>query len=157
LSQRFTSIAKERLVSSHRPAEESSDEVRKAMEGEKAEVARERKFLQRRAIELLDREDRVRDREVHVDEREQDFARREQELSSRQQDLERQRTLLAQAKPEPTGVRTEPDEAKRDIERRVKIIQQKALELLDREEKVRKRAAELEAMEARLSRDVTAE
>jgi len=39
----------------------------------------------------------------------------------------------------------------------VKIIQQKALELLDREEKLRKRAAELEAMEARLSRDVTAE
>src|SRR5437899_3926622 len=81
----------------------------------------------------------------------------EQELSSRQQDLERQRTLLAQAKPQPTGVRTEPDEAKRDVERRVKIIQQKALELLDREEKLRKRAAELEAMEARLSRDVTAE
>ncbi len=157
LSQRFTSIAKERLVSSHGPGEESSDEVRKAMEGEKAEVARERKFLQRRAIELLDREDRVRDREGHVDEREQDFARREQELSSRQQDLERQRTLLAQAKPQPPEVRTEPDEAKRDIERRVKIIQQKALELLDREEKLRKRAAELEAMEARLSRDVTAE
>jgi hypothetical protein len=39
----------------------------------------------------------------------------------------------------------------------VKIIQQKALELLDREEKLRRRAAELEAMEARLSGRVTAE
>jgi len=38
----------------------------------------------------------------------------------------------------------------------VKIIQQKALELLDREEKLRKRAAELEAMESRLTGKVAA-
>jgi hypothetical protein len=157
LSQRFASIAKERLVSAHGPTGETSDEVRKAMEAEKAEVARERRFLQRRAIELSDREDRARDREVHVDERERDFALREEALSSREQDLERQRALLAQAMPQPPDGRTEPDEAKRDIERRLKIIQQKALELLDREEKLRRRAAELEAMEARLSRGVTAE
>lgn len=157
LSQRFASMANERLVASHRPTGEGSEEVRKAMEGEKAEVARERKFLQRRAIELLDREERVRDREARIDEREQDFVRREEDLASREQDLERQRTLLAQAKPQGPDVRAEPDEAKRDIERRVKIIQQKALELLDREEKLRRRAAELEAMEARLSRGVTAE
>ncbi len=156
LSQRFTSMAKERLVSSHRPTGEASDEVREAMEGEKAEVARERKFLQRRAIELLDREERVRDRETRIDERERDFVHREENLASQEQDLDRQRTLLAQAKPQGPDVRVEPDEAKRDIERRVKIIQQKALELLDREEKLRRRAAELEAMEARLSGRVPA-
>ena len=78
-------------------------------------------------------------------------------LATREQDLDRQRTLLAQAKPQAPEVRAEPDEAKKDIERRVKIIQQKALELLDREEKLRKRAAELEAMEARLAGRVTAE
>src|SRR5256712_11999320 len=77
LSQRFTSMAKERLVASHRPPGEVSEEVRKAMEGEKAELARERKFLQRRSIELLDREDRVRDREARVDERDREFGRRE--------------------------------------------------------------------------------
>ena len=157
LSQRFTSMAKERLVASHRPPGEVSDEVRKAMEGEKAELARERKFLQRRAIELLDREERVRDREARVDERDREFGRREKDLSAREEDLDRQRTLLAQAKPQAPEIRAEPDEAKKDIERRVKIIQQKALELLDREEKLRRRAAELEAMEARLSGRVAVE
>src|SRR5437899_2839176 len=121
------------------------------------EQARERKFLQRRAIELLDREERVRDREARVEERDRDFGRREKDLSTREEDLDRQRTLLAQAKPQAPEIRAEPDEAKKDIERRVKIIQQKALELLDREEKLRRRAAELEAMESRLSGRVTVE
>src|SRR2546428_6033614 len=83
LSQRFTSMAKERLVAPHRPPGEVSDEVRKAMEGEKAELARERKFLQRRAIELLDREARVRDREARVEERDREFGRRDTDLSAR--------------------------------------------------------------------------
>src|SRR5207245_7753882 len=48
LSQRFTSMAKERLVASHRPPGAVSEEVRTAMDGEKAELAREVKFLQRK-------------------------------------------------------------------------------------------------------------
>jgi len=156
LSQRFAAMAKERLVASHRPTGEP-DEVRKAVEGEKAEQDRERKFLQRRAIELLDREERVRDREAKADEREHELAGRADELTTKEQDVARQRVLLAQGKPPAPEVRAEADEAKKDIERRIKIIQQKALELLDREEKLRRRAAELEAMEARLSGRVTAE
>ena len=156
LSQRFAAMAKERLVASHRPPGES-DEVRTSMEGEKAELARERKFLQRRAIELLDREERIRDREGKADEREHELARRMDELTTREQDVTRQKAVLAQTNPPTTPVRGEADEAKKDIERRVKIIQQKALELLDREEKLRRRAAELEAMEARLSGRVPAE
>lgn len=156
LSQRFAAMAKERLVASHRPGE-GSDDVRKAVEGEKADLGRERKFLQRRAIELLDREERVRDREVKNEEREREMSRRGEELSAREKDVERQATVLAQIKPQAPDVRGQADDAKRDIERRIKIIQQKALELLDREEKLRRRAAELEAMEARLSGRVTAE
>lgn len=156
LTQRFAAMANERLVASHRPTGES-DEVRKAMEGEKAELARERKFLQRRAIELLDREERVRDRETKADDREHEQARRTDDLTTKEQDVARQRAVLAQTKSPVTEVQAEGDEAKKDIERRVKIIQQKALELLDREEKLRRRAAELEAMEARLSGRVTAE
>lgn len=156
LSQRFDAMAKERLVASHRPTGES-DEVRRAMEGEKAELARERKFLQRRAIELLDREERVRDRETKADEREHKLAGRIDEVTASEQDMARQKTLLAQAKTPAPDARAQADEAKKDIERRVKIIQQKALDLLDREEKLRRRAAELEAMEARLSGRVTAE
>lgn len=157
LSQRFAAMAKERLVASHRAPSGPSDEPKKAVEGENAELARERKFLQRRAIELLDREERVREREMRLDDRERDLARREEEATSREQDLERQKTLLAQVRPQAPGIRAEADEAKKDIDRRVKIIQQKALELLDREEKLRKRAEELEAMEARLSGRVPAE
>ena len=156
MSQRFAAMAKERLVASHRGPGES-EEVRKTMEGEKGELARERKFLQRRAIELLDREERVRDREAKSDEREHELARRMDELSTKEQDVARQKTLIVQAKTPIPDVRTQADEAKKDIERRVKIIQEKALELLDREEKLRRRAAELEAMEARLSGRVTIE
>src|SRR3989442_800156 len=75
LSQRFTSMAKERLVASHRPPGEVSDEVRKAMEGEEAELARERKFLPRRAIELLERQELAPDREAPVEERDREFGR----------------------------------------------------------------------------------
>jgi len=156
MSQRFAAMAKERIVASHRGPGET-DEVRKIMEGEKGELARERKFLQRRAIELLDREERVRDRESKSDEREHELARRTEELTAKEQDVSRQKTIIAQAKPPILDVRAQADEAKKDIERRVKIIQQKALELLDREEKLRRRAAELEAMEARLSGRVTVE
>ena len=156
MSQRFAAMAKERIVASHRGPGET-DEVRKTMEGEKGELARERKFLQRRAIELLDREERVRDRESKSDEREHELARRTEELTAKEQDVSRQKTIIAQAKPPILDVRAQADEAKKDIERRVKIIQQKALELLDREEKLRRRAAELEAMEARLSGRVTVE
>ncbi len=156
MSQRFAAMAKERLVASHREPGET-DEVRKTMEGEKGELTRERKFLQRRAIELLDREERVRDREGKSDEREHELARRIEDLTTKEQDVARQKTIIAQAKTPMPDARAQADEAKKDIERRVKIIQQKALELLDREEKLRRRAAELEAMEARLSGRVTVE
>ena len=156
MSQRFAAMAKERLVASHREPGET-DAVRKTMEGEKGELARERKFLQRRAIELLDREERIRDREAKSDEREHELARRVEDLTTKEQDVARQKTIIAQAKTPIPDARAQADEAKKDIERRVKIIQQKALELLDREEKLRRRAAELEAMEARLSGRVTVE
>lgn len=157
LSQRFAAMAKERLVASHRPPVDPSDEVRKAHEGEKAELARDRKFLQRRAIELLDREERVRDRGAKIDEREHELALRGEDIAAQEHDLESSRTLLAQLKAPASPEGAETDEVKKEIDRRVKVIQQKALELLNREEKLRKRAADLEALEARLTGRVTAE
>ena len=152
LSQRFAQMAKERLVNSHKPPEAVSGAAKAELETGKAELAKERKFLQRRAIELLDREERVRDRELKIEEREADLAKREEEITAKTASLEKMKAAVAP--PAPTGVNA--DETRKDIERRVKIIQQKALELLDREEKLRKRAAELEALEARLSGRVTA-
>ncbi len=154
LSQRFAQMAKDRLVNSHKPSEAFSEAAKAELETGKAELAKERKFLQRRAIELLDREERVRDRELKIEEREANSTKQEEEITARAAALEKMKVAVAPAPPASAGVNA--DEARKDLERRVKIIQQKALELLDREEKLRKRAAELEALEARLSGEVPA-
>ncbi len=150
LTQRFATMAKERLVNSHKPAEAPAVLPSEGANADaaKAELAKERRFLQRRAIEMLDREEKVRAREIGVQEREGALTKREQELAARQASPAK---VTSAAVPTPDA-----DEARKDIERRVKIIQQKALELLDREEKLRKRAAELEALEVRLSGKVPA-
>ncbi len=154
LSQRFAQMAKERLVNSHKPAEGvTSPAETTEVETAKAELAKERKFLQRRAIEMLDREEKVRAREMGFGEREAALTKREQEIVAREAALERMKV----ATPPASAPAIDADEARKDIERRVKIIQQKALELLDREEKLRKRAAELQALEARLSGGVPAQ
>ncbi len=151
LSQRFAAMAKDRIVASHRPTptqappDEAGD-----LEKAKAQVANERKFLQRRAVEMLDREEKVRDREMALEGREVAVAKREQDLTTKEATLSK---VASTAAPLPADA----DEARKDIELRVKIIQQKALELLDREEKLRRRAAELEALEARLSGNVPAQ
>ena len=144
LSQRFATMAKERLVNSHKPAEAAAAPAGAEADAAKGELAKERKFLQRRAIEMLDREEKVRGREMALEAREVALGEREEQLAAREA-----KTSGAAG---PKAVSTpDDDEARKDIERRVKIIQQKALELLDREEKLRKRAADLEALEARLS------
>ena len=152
LSQRFAAMAKERLVNSHKaapsgPAPATSGE---AGEAAKAELAKERKFLQRRAIELLDREEKVRGREATLEAREAVLQKREQDLAARE-------ASAGKTAPSKAGGSADAEEARKDIERRIKIIQQKALELLDREERLRKRASELQALEARLSNKVPAE
>ncbi len=149
LTQRFATMAKERIVSSHKPSDAAPAAVAPELDTAKADLAKERKFLQRRAIEMLDREEKVRGREMASDEREATLTKREQDLATRQANLAK-----AMAPP-PVAAGT--DEARKDIERRVKIIQQKALELLDREERLRKRAAELQALETRLSGKVPAD
>ncbi len=150
LSQRFATMAKERLVNSHKPPEAAAAgpaATSPDLEAAKAEVAKERKFLQRRAIEMLDREEKVRGREMALDERDTALAKREHAVAARE--ATSVKTGEPARPPSPDA-----EEARKDIERRVKIIQQKALDLLEREEKLRKRAAELEALEARLSANV---
>ncbi len=149
LSQRFATMAKERLVNSHRPAEPAPGPTGQTPElaAGKEELAKERKFLQRRAIEMLDREEKVRAREMTLDDREAAIAKREQEVAARE---------ATAGRPPAAALSPDAEETRKDLDRRVKIIQQKALELLDREEKLRKRAAELAALEARLSGNVPA-
>lgn len=155
LSQRFATMAKDRLVMSHKAQEEPSGAVKQAIDLEKAQLAKERKFLQKRAIEILDQAEQTRDRETKFEERDVALRRREEELAAREEDLKRMKTAVA-APPAADAGKPAVEEARRDLDRRVKIIQQKALELLDREEKLRKRAAELQALELRLAGKVPA-
>jgi chromosome segregation ATPase len=155
LSQRFAAMAKERLVASHKPTAEPSDAAKQAIELEKGQLAKERKFLQKRAIEILDQAEQTQVRQGKLDEREAALQRIEEELAARQEELKKARPAAAPAGP-PGPPKPDVEEARKDIDRRVKIIQQKALELLDREEKLAKRAAELKALEDRLSGKVAA-
>ncbi len=151
LTQRFAAMAKERIVASHRPTPtEGVPEGAAEVEQAKTQLANERKFLQRRAIEMLDREEKVRDREMALEGREAAIAKKEQELGAKE-------VAISRVAAAPAASALDTEEARKDIERRVKIIQQKALDLLDREEKLRKRAAELQALEARLSGNVPAQ
>jgi len=147
LSQRFAGMAKERLLASHRPAEPSPAALQ-ALETEKAQLAKERKFLQRRAIEVLEREEQTRDAAAKLDGRESALRKREDENAAREAELAKGKAEAPTAAP--AAGATDLDAARRDLEHRVKIIQQKALDLLEREERLRKRAAEIEEMETRL-------
>ena len=150
LSQRFASMAKERLLQSHKGSAEPPDAVKQAIDLEKAQLAKERKFLQNRAIEILDMQERVTDREAKIAEREAVLGRRGDELTSREAEIAHAKAVMAQASVPTVAPSETPDDTRRDLDRRVKVIQQKALDLLDREEKLRRRAEELQTLEDRL-------
>src|SRR2546428_5492468 len=97
MSQRVAAMAKERILADHSGPGES-DEVRKTMEGEKGELARERKFLQRRANGLWDHEERGRDRASTSDDPDHELAPPTEDLTTKEQDVARQKTIIAQAK-----------------------------------------------------------
>jgi hypothetical protein len=148
LSQRFAGMAKDRLLQTHKSTLEPPDAVKQAIDLEKGQLAKERKFLQNRAIEILDMQERVAEREAKLVQREEALRRREDELSAHLAELEQTKAMIAQP---PAGEAPDAlDSARRDLDRRVKIIQQKALDLIDREEKLRKRAEELSALEDKL-------
>ncbi len=139
-------------------------------EAMQAEVSKNMRFLQKKALDVLDREEKLRTRENRTDEEGRVLETRAQVLEKKERALEAERDELAAklekikkdneslkaklADAERAGVSTvDVDEWKRDIENRVKIIQKKALDLLDREEKLRKKEEELRALAAQLGVD----
>ena len=107
---------------------------------ERKQLEKDRKMIQRRALDLLDREEKIRDRELALAEEHKrlEESRRETEgLLAR---------IEAERRPE-AGYDVEA--VRREVDMRVKILQEKALDLLDREEKLRKREAELQGVDAR--------
>ena len=97
----------------------------------------DRKYLQNYALDLLSREEGIRDKEAMLEEESANLAKA-------REDLEAVRAEIDAAKSAPPSFDVEA--ARREIEQRVKILQQKSFELLQREEKLRKRAAELDAV-----------
>jgi len=114
------------------PAAGSDDEE------EKKQLEKDKKMLQRRAVELLDREEKVRGREIAL----------AQEIAKVQKARKENEAALAKLEAAKTPApEFDVAAAKREIDMRVKILQQKALDLLDREEKLRKRQEELRKVE----------
>ena len=136
-------------------------------ESQQAEVANSMKFLQKKAVDVLDREEKTRKHEAAIDEREKlvesqfevvegksrsleiDRHEAEQKVARLEAEIGKLRARLAEAE---KGGRPAADLADRDkdLENRLKIIQRKAMELLDREEKVRLQEEELRERAAKL-------
>ena len=103
---------------------------------ERRQLDKDRKMVQRRALDLLDREEKLRAREMEVASDAEYLVRIEKEKEALRGELE------AAKKANPPGF--DPEAARREIDQRVKILQQKALDLLAREERLRKEREELE-------------
>ncbi len=102
---------------------------------DQTQFEQDRKMLQHRAVELLEREEQLRAREAEL-------AAEAEGLDAIRKENEAVLAKLEVAKKSaPTDFDTQA--ARREIDTRVKILQRKALDLLDREEALRKREEDL--------------
>ena len=145
-----------------------AEKLRVQAEGMQAEVSKNLRFLQKKALDVLDKEEKLREREAAVEHEERALDTRAEILEGKERAIEADRSELEtragrlQAEVDRLRARlTEIDkgsgpssaameEWKKDVENRVKIIQKKAMELLDREQKLRDKEAELRALAAQL-------
>ncbi len=144
-----------------------AEKAKAESEAMQQEVSKNMKFLQKKAVDVLDREEQTRKREEALAETEKSIDTRAEILDSKEKELETDREQLTrtterlQAEVAKLRSRLESaeknaassvdmEEWKRDLDARVKILQKKAFELLDREEKLRKRQEELEALAQKL-------
>jgi len=144
-----------------------AEKARAQAEEMQKEVSKNMKFLQKKAVDVLDREESVREREMKIDEDEKSIVARVEILEQKEKALEAEReemlSKIDRMKAETEKLRTRLSDAekaakpamdmedwKKDIENRVKIIQKKAMELLDREETLRKKEEELRVLARQL-------
>ena len=144
-----------------------AEKLKTQADGMQAEVSKNMRFLQKKALDVLDREEKLRGREAKIDEQARLLESRAQILDQKdralesekdeqttrldklKQDNEKLKAKLAEAEKASKST-VDMDEWRRDIDNRVKIIQKKALDLLDREEKLRKKEEELRALATQL-------
>lgn len=108
------------------------------LEEAQEKLAEERKSIQKKAQEFREREDTLRDRERHVEEESRRLAIAREQIDQRREEIE---TMKAAAPPA-----FDHEAAKREIDQRVMILQQKAFDLMAREEQLKKRAEEIQAL-----------
>ena len=144
-----------------------AERERARVEAMDKEVSKNMRFLQKKAVDVLDREEKVREREQALQETERTLGARSEILESKerelevdhgemlskleraQADVERLKGKLAEA--EKAAMPTvKMEDWKKEIDNRVKIIQRKAMDLLDREEKLRKKQEELQTLAEQL-------
>lgn len=107
------------------------------VEEEQERIEEERKSMQRKALEFLEREENLRDRETKVEEE-------NRRLLLVREEIERMQQELASAKSAPPAF--DHEAARREIDQRAMLLQQKAMDLLAREELLKKRAEEIQAL-----------
>jgi chromosome segregation ATPase/regulation of enolase protein 1 (concanavalin A-like superfamily) len=145
-----------------------AEKLRVQAEGMQAEVSKNLRFLQKKALDVLDKEEKLREREVATEHEERALDTRGEILEGKERTIEADRsefeTRAARLQAEVDRLRgrlseidkgSGPSSAamvdwKKDVENRVKIIQKKAMELLDREQKLREKEAELRTLAQKL-------
>ena len=146
---------------------EAARKAKSEVDAQQAELAKSMKFLQKKSLEVLDQQERMRKREETIHEKENAIDARSEVVEGEKTVLDRERTemeaALEEARAEVEGLRAKLATAdaraataaaleleKKDIESRLKIIQKKAMEMLDREERLRQKEDELRAAAERL-------
>src|SRR5437773_1235464 len=149
-------------------ARSDAERLRIQADAMQAEVSKNLRFLQKKALEVLDREEKLRERDVRIEEMEKGLDARAEVLEGKERSLEsdqsestakatklqaevdKLKARLAELEKGAGPSSASMDEWKKDVENRVKIIQKKAMELLDREQKLRDKEAELRALAQQL-------
>ena len=108
------------------------------LEAMKKQMTADKKLLQQKALELLDREEKLRDNETKVADERASLAKAREEVDAMRAEIS--------AKPASEAPSFDAEGAKREMDTRVKILQQKAFDLLAREEKLREREQKILAM-----------
>jgi len=144
-----------------------ADRAKAQVEAMEKEVAKNMKFLQKKAVDVLDREEKVREHDQTQRETDKTLEARAEILEAKEKEIEEERSEMvakmerlqsdvdrlkgkisdAEKAAKPTA---EMEDWKKEIDNRVKIIQRKAMDLLDREEKLRKREEELQTLAQQL-------
>jgi len=146
----------------------NADKIRAQADEMQAEVNKNLRFLQKKALDVLDQEEKIRARVAAIEGQEKsldtrgeilegkeraleaDQAALDAKIAKLQAEIDRLRARLTDTEKSGGPTTAAMEEWKKDVENRVKIIQKKAMDLLDREEKLRKKEEELRALASQL-------